>query len=89
MNIFGNRVFMIGDYVQYKGRGGSKRSRENVWEILEIINEEQLRSYYRGPVAKLRLVKGMLNDSNNHDCGPGYIKKYYLKDLKHIEEAVG
>lgn len=87
MNIFGNRVFMAGDRVQYKGRGGSKRTHENIWEIVTITSDEQLRSYYRGPVAEVRLIKGGIDDSNNHKHGPGYVRKYYLKDLKHVEET--
>lgn len=87
MNIFGNRVFMAGDLVQYKGRGGSKRTHENIWEIVEIISDEKCRGV--SPCARVRLVKGMINDSNNHDHGPGYIRTYFLKDLKYFEEAAG
>lgn len=86
MNIFGNKAFMIGDHVQYKGRGGTKRTRENVWEIIEFIND----NYRNGrfcPVVRVRLMKGLINDSNNHEYGPGYERNYFLKDMKHVEEG--
>ena len=86
MNIFGNRVFMVGDLVQYKGRGGTKRTRENIWEIVEIISDDL--GYGVSPRVQVRLVKGAINDSNNHEFGPGYVRSYFLKHLKHIEEGL-
>lgn len=84
MNIFGNRVFMIGDKVRFAGRGGSARTRSNVWELVEI--KEPISRH--GAIAVVKLLEGGFNDSCNHEHGPGYVHKYWLKDLKHCEEAV-